>query len=50
MGIKFFYVFVKRDDGAGWKSNKFDIEEEAKHFAELWREEGKEVYIKEITE
>lgn len=45
---KRFYVFVKRDDGVGWKTNRFDTEEEAKHFVGLWIAEGREVHIKEF--
>ena len=49
MENKRFYVFIKRDDGAGWKCNSFDTKEEAKHFAGLWLAEGREVCTKELA-
>ena len=39
---KRYYVVV---DG---KINSFDTQEEAKHFAGLWKAEGREVCIKEM--
>lgn len=46
--MKRYFVFVKRTDGKGWKSDSFDTPEEANHFAGLWRAEGREVHIKEM--
>ena len=46
--MKRFYVFVKNKNGVGWKTDSFGTQEEASHFAGLWKAEGREVHIKEM--